>query len=333
MPLTILHGDDDFAIAERVTQLKNGMGDPSMASLNISELDGKSVPLAELRGVCDAMPFLGDKRLIIVNGLLTRLTGKSEEGEETESASASDYTDGLIAYFELLPDTTQLVFTESRPLNPASRLHKAAVKIKAEIIKCDVPQGAAMSHWIVKRAKASGGDFKGDAAEALATAIGDEPRMLANEIDKLLAFVNWARPVEMKDVNQLTPSAGEAIIWDLVDALGARNAQLALNNFHTLLAQPSQDQFAIFNMIVRQFRLILQVREILDGGGTINDVMSKLNQKSFPAEKLMKQARNFTMPQLEDLYHKLLELDLSLKSGGAEDTTAIDTFIAALTTR
>jgi DNA polymerase III delta subunit len=48
---------------------------------------------------------------------------------------------------------------------------------------------------------------------------------------------------------------------------------------------------------------------------------------------LVKQARNFTMPQLEDLYHKLLELDLTLKSGGAEDTTAIDTFIAALTTR
>ncbi|MBI5714328.1 MAG: DNA polymerase III subunit delta [Chloroflexi bacterium] len=333
MPLLILHGDDDFAIAERVTQLKNKMGDPSMASLNISELNGKNVPLAELRGVCDAMPFLGDKRLILVNGLLTRLTGKSEEGEETESASASDYTDGLIAYFDLLPDTTQLVFTESKPINPASRLLKAAVKIKAAIIKCDVPQGAAMSQWIVKRAKASGGDFKGDAAEALATAIGDEPRMLANEIDKLLAYVNWARAVEVKDVNQLTPSAGEAIIWDLVDALGARNAQQALNKFHTLLAQPSQDQFAIFNMIVRQFRFILQVREILDHGGTINDVMSKLSQKSFPAEKLMRQARNFTLPQLEDLYHKLLELDLSLKSGGAEDTTAIDTFIATLTTR
>lgn len=331
MPLTILHGDDDFAIASRVRDLKNAMGDPSMASLNITELDGKIVPLPELRSVCDAMPFLGDKRLILVSGLLTRLTGKSDEGEETESASASDYVDGLIAYFDLLPDTTQLALTESKPINPSSRVLKAAIKIKAEIIKCDVPEGAAMSQWIVKRAKASGGDFKGDAAEALATAIGDEPRMLANEIDKLLAYVNWARPVEVKDVNQLTPSAGEAIIWDLVDALGSRNAQVALKKFHTLLAQPSQDQFAIFNMIVRQFRLILQVREIIDNGGTTNDVMSKLNQKSFPADKLMKQARNFSMAQLEDLYRKLLELDLSLKSGGAEDTTAIDTFIASIT--
>ena len=160
MPLLILHGDDDFAIALRVRDLKNEMGDPSMASLNISELDGKSIPLAELRGVCDAMPFLGDKRLILVNGLLTRLTGKSDEGEETESASTGDYVDGLIAYFDLLLDTTQLVFTESKPINPASRLLKAAVKIKPRS-SCDVPQGAAMSQWIVKRAKASGGDFKG----------------------------------------------------------------------------------------------------------------------------------------------------------------------------
>ena len=77
MPLIILHGDDDFAIASRVRNLKNEMGDPSMASLNISELDGKIVALPELRGVCDAMPFLGDQRLILVNGLLTRLTGKA----------------------------------------------------------------------------------------------------------------------------------------------------------------------------------------------------------------------------------------------------------------
>ncbi len=188
-----------------------------------------------------------------------------------------------------------------------------------------------MARWIMRRAKVSGGEFSPAGAEALATAAGDEPRLLANEIEKLLAYVNWSRLVEKADVEQLTPAAGEAEIWDLVDALGTRNAQLAINKYHTLLNMPSQDQFAIFGMIVRQFRLLLLVREILDNGGSTTLVMQTLNQKPYPAEKLAKQARNFSISQLETMYRRLLELDLSLKSGGAEDTTAIDTFIATLT--
>jgi DNA polymerase-3 subunit delta len=198
----------------------------------------------------------------------------------------------------------------------------------------DVPQGGELSTWIVKRAKASGGLFAPAAAEALAAAIGDEPLALAIEIDKLLDFVNWERPVDIADVEKLTPATGEAVIWDLVDALGARNAQLALNKYHTLLAMPSQDAFAIFGMIVRQFRLLLQAKEVVDKGGNVNSVVQALQLKgTFQAEKYVRQGRNFSMKELETVYRRLLDLDLALKTGSGDDTTVIDTFIAALASR
>ncbi len=336
-PIAILHGDDDFAIAERVNALKVAMGDPSTASLNIAELDGKTVTLSELRGVCDAMPFLGEQRLVIARGLLTRLTGRGGEEEEDDAqvSSAFDFIDGLVDYFGSFPDTTSLVLVEPKAVNERSRILKAAGKLPgAEIIRQDVPKGAELSDWIMKRAKAGGGAFTQAAAETLAAAVGDEPRTLANEIDKLLAFVNWEKPVDTADVEKLTPAAGEAVIWDLVDALGARNAQVALNKFHTLLAMPSQDQFAIFGMIVRQFRLLLQTKEIVDKGGNTAEVMRSLELKgTFQAEKYVRQCRNFSMAQLETVYRRLLDLDLALKTGAGEDTTAIDTFIAALASR
>jgi DNA polymerase-3 subunit delta len=287
-----------------------------------------------LRGLCDSLPFLTEQRLVIVRGLLARLTGKSDN-EETESGSSADFIDGLIEYFGIFPDSTALILAETKSINEKSRLLKAASQVKgAQILKLDVPKGAELTRWISKRAKAGEGEFTPAAAEALALAAGDEPRLLAGEIDKLLAYVNWARPVEPADVEKLTPAAGEAVIWDLVDALGARNAQLALNRFHTLLAMPSQDQFAIFNMIVRQFRFLLQTKELIEKGGNVTSVMQTLEIKSnFSAEKYVKQSRNFSLKQLEAIYHQLLELDLALKSGAGEDTTALDTFIAALTSR
>jgi len=333
-PLTILHGEDDFAMAEQLAKLKESLGDPSMASLNTAELEGKSVTLAELRGLCDSLPFLTEQRLVIVKGLLTRLTGRAEEAtDDSQTGSMADFADGLMAYFESPSETTALVLIESKSINEKSRLFKAASKVASvEIRKLSVPQGNELIKWIGKRAKAAGGEFTSRAAEALATATGEDPRLLANEIEKLLAFVNWARPVDVADVEQLTPAAGEAVIWDLVDSLGARNGQLALHKFHTLLAMPSQEQFSIFAMIVRQFRMLLQTKEIIEQGGTVNTVMQQLGIKSsYPAEKYVKQSRNFTLMQLETIYRKLLELDLTLKSGGGDDTTALDTFIAALT--
>jgi DNA polymerase-3 subunit delta len=336
-PLVILHGEDDFAIAEQLTKLKEALGDPSMASLNTAELDGKTVTLSELRGLCDSLPFLTEQRLVIVRGLLTRLTGRGDDAaaDDSQAGSTADFVDGLITYFDSFPETTSLILVESKSINDKSRLLKAAGKVAgAEIRKLDVPQGGELIKWIGKRAKAGGGEFTPRAAEALATATGDDPRLLANEIDKLLAYVNWSRAVEVADVEQLTPAAGEAVIWDLVDALGARNGQLALNKFHVLLAMPSQDMFAIFAMIVRQFRMLLQTKEIVEQGGNVNTVMQKLEIKSsFPAEKYVKQSRNFTLAQLETIYRKLLDLDLTLKSGGGDDTTALDTFIAALTVK
>ncbi len=336
-PLVILHGEDDFAIAERVNALKAEMGDPSMASLNTAEIDGRTVSLPDLRSVCDSMPFLTAQRLVIVRGLLTRLTGKaeSEDGDDAPAGSSADFVDGLMAYFESLPGTTSLVLVEPKAVNEKSRVIKAASKVPgAEVQRIDVPKGGELIKWVVRRAKASGGEFTPAAAESLAAAIGDEPRALANEIEKLLTYVNWQRPVQPADVEQLTPAAGEAVIWDLVDALGARNAQLAINKYHTLLAMPSQDQFAIFGMIVRQFRMLLQTKEIVENGGTVAEVMGALGIKSsFPAEKYVKQSRNFTLAQLETVYRRLLDLDLTLKTGGSDDTTAIDIFIAGLTTK
>lgn len=331
-PVCLLHGDDEFAIAERVAELKSLLGDPSAVSLNTAELDGRVASVADLRRVGDPMPFLAEQRLVIVNGLLTRLTARADPDDRvTPAKSASDSAEAFIQYFGNLPPTTSFVFVESKAVNEKSRLFKALSAVpNADVRRLDMPEGAGLAKWISQRAKAGGGQFAPEAAEALA-AVGNDPRSLANEVEKLLAYVNWQRPVERDDVELLTTAAPDAVIWDLVDALGARNGQKALGKFHTLLAMPSQDQFAIFGMIVRQFRLILQTKEIVEGGGNVATVMEQLGQKNYPAQKLAGQARNFSLLQLEAICRRLLDLDLELKTGGGDDTTAIDTFIAALT--
>ncbi|HTP08435.1 MAG TPA: DNA polymerase III subunit delta, partial [Anaerolineae bacterium] len=78
----ILHGDNEFEISERVADFKQKIGDESMRDLNITVLDGRKTTLSEVQHAADAIPFLADKRLVIVDGLLTRLASrKAKDGD------------------------------------------------------------------------------------------------------------------------------------------------------------------------------------------------------------------------------------------------------------
>jgi DNA polymerase-3 subunit delta len=149
------------------------------------------------------------------------------------------------------------------------------------------------------------------------------------EIHKLLAYVNYKRPVEPDDVELLTADVGQGNIFAMVDALGNQNGRLAQGMLHRLLEQ--QDPISIFGMVVRQFRLLLLTREILDGGENMGDIARLLKVPPFVADKLVSQARRFSAPVLEAIYHRLMEIDEAIKTGKVPGDLALDTLFAALT--
>jgi DNA polymerase-3 subunit delta len=84
-------------------------------------------------------------------------------------------------------------------------------------------------------------------------------------------------------------------------------------------------------MVVRQFRLLIQAREILDSRGTHNDVARMLGVHPFVAEKAAQQAARFSIESLEYIYHKLLTIDEGVKTSQITLDLAMDTLVAELT--
>nr|NIV37487.1 DNA polymerase III subunit delta [Anaerolineae bacterium] len=68
----ILHGPEEFERSREVARLRAQLaaGDQAMAQLNTTVLDGKNLTLGELRHACDTVPFMYDRRLVVVHGLL-----------------------------------------------------------------------------------------------------------------------------------------------------------------------------------------------------------------------------------------------------------------------
>ena len=328
----LLHGPDEFAMSEFVGALKEKMGDPSLASLNTSTFDGRAATLIELRAACDAMPFLAPRRLVVVEGWLTKLLAKGEAGDgevEAQPASAKETLAALADYLPSLPETTALVFVEKRALPERLALLQAAASGEWGYVKFfDLPKGDALANWIRARAKRQGGEFTREAASALAASEPD-PRALDHEIMKLLTYVDFARPVDVADVETLTPAGGEAKIFDLVDALGQRKGPAAMRELHKLLER--EEPLYLLGMIVRQFRLMLLAKELLEARRTEAEIAQALNQKPYPTGKICAQARNYSLAGLEHIYRRLLDYDADIKTGQVDSAAALDTLVASLT--
>ncbi len=319
----IYHGDDGKAIEVSVQVMLAKMGDPGLAELNYSRLEGSSTGIDEIATAANSMPFLADRRLVVVNNPLARLNSKeSEERFKT-----------LLSH---IPETTTLVLIihdsidrgKWEKLKESHWLRTWANKNpdRARCITFALPDLREMPGWIIKQAVSQGGKFLPAAAQALSAHVGSNTSLAALEVDKLLTYVNFARPVEPDDVELLTARGGQADVFEMVDALATGNAATALRQLHRLLEK--EDHFILFGMVVRQFRLLLQAREILDEGGDDRETAALLKIHPFVAQKTCNQARRFTRTRLENIYHELLEIDESIKTSQTTFDLALDTFIA-----
>jgi DNA polymerase-3 subunit delta len=299
-----------------------------MADLNTTYLEGGHTDMAELHHSCDAIPFMADKRLVIVNGLLAHLVARKGQ---SLSPAQRELLDALVEYLPRLPDTTRLIFVESKPLPPGHPIVQLAEKNERGFAKkFDPPAAKAVPRWILTRARKHDGEFEPQAAHHLAAVVGTDLRLLDQEIAKLITYVNGERPVTKADVDEVVPYAQAAVIFDLVDALGRRDGRTATSTLRRLL-DAGEHPMGILAMVVRQFRLLLQVKELLGTGTTPQETATALKIHPFPARKLHGQATHFTAAQLETVYRRLLDIDVAIKSGEVDAQVALDLLAASLT--
>lgn len=312
----LFHGNDTHSQKETLAELKSKWGDPAMLDLNTSQFEGSGFSLSQLRHACDSIPFLADKRLVIVRELFA-------------NSPAKGFVDELMAYLPKLPETTRLVFMESRLLTSKNPLVKLGQEDKRGYVKAFTrPEGSALERWVRERVEESGGRISPRAAHALAANVGNELPVLAQEIEKLVLY-KFNGVIEEDDVALLSPYVAEASIFDLVDALGSRNGKTA-----ALLMQKKSnegtDPFFLFSMFVRQFRLLIQVKEMADEGARAPEMAKAIKIHPFVAGKLLQQSHSFSLPQLEKIYAHLLDIDVGVKSGRTDMATALELLVAGL---
>lgn len=318
--LFFLFGNDEFAISRRLKEFESDFTDPTSADMNTAHLDAQTVSDHDLNNAVNAMPFLAKRRLVLLANPSAKYNNASSRKKFFE-------------FIEKAPDTTRLVMYENVEPRDADKhwlvkwaeKNSKLIQIKAFML----PRLKDMTGWIVNETKKQGGQIEPRAAEMLKDMVGVDTRQAGMEIAKLLAYVNWARPIIVQDVEAVSIVTSQQSVFDFVDALSNGDGKSAQHLLHRLLE--TEDPFALWGMVVRQFRLLIQAREILDGRGNKDDVARALGVHPFVAEKTTQQAAHFSLETLEAIDRRLLKIDEEVKTSQVTLDLALDTLVVELT--
>ncbi len=351
----LLHGDDEFTIREQVKKLRQ----QGNFEYNQDTYNGAEIDLASITATCDTLPFLTDQRIVVVEGLPKKRRGetpvsaagnenaqsgegainrapttakgskvkKSKKSGKGSTESRAGFEKGLTDYIPHIPDFCVLIVLVDEVLDASNPLLKAAGQY-GQVIQCMLPKGAALESWITKRAKSIGVSISPDAAALLANFIGNQLRLLANELDKLATYAGNGAIIHVDDVRKLSAQVQEARIFDLTDALAQRNRKQALDILHDLLAD-GEPPLKLISTITTQVRSLVLVKELSQKGMRAGQIASTIGMAPFVADKALRQVGKFTPAQLEGAYRQLLATDAALKRSRMTPEMALDLLVVS----
>ena len=209
-------------------------------------------------------------------------------------------------------------------------LETAVLKAGGDAKAFKAPREGQLAAWIEARASERSMTLGPGAAKELARRVGgfvregdvDRQRQGALAVGELekLALYRPFDPVTEADVRSLVAEVVPDSTWAFLDAVAERKPAVAGPLLDRLLETTPEP--VVLVQLHRRIRELLEVADHLAGGATAGSLVRTLGMKPFRVEKLVGQARRWTLAELDDALEGLLDLDAMVK--GAPDSAATD---------
>jgi DNA polymerase-3 subunit delta len=251
--------------------------------------------LERIRQSINTISMFDQKKLIILENLQEELLDffKKRDLEKDENI--------IIVFWVEKPDKRLALFK--------------FLKSKAKVKEFSLLKGSQLRNWIKDYVKEQKGEIDNLAIDKLIEYIGSDLWRMSNEINKLL---NYNRTIKNESIELLVKPEIDLNIFNMVDALGHKDKNKALEMFKQYL-EKREDENYLLTMFIYQIRNLIKAKS----GG-------KLDMHPFVIQKSREQANNFEWDDLKKIYHQLLTIDFDTKTGRADSKTALELFLAKL---
>lgn len=320
----LYHGADDGKKRTAVSQLMAELIEPDFVDFDREELYGPDTTADKVLLAASQAPFASKRRVVMV--------AQANDMSNSEQQA-------LAGKLDRIPDTACVVLVTPSPQMQDGK-PKRGSEIHADLMKAVKKQGKVFdfpfmradsaTQFVQETIKQAGKTISSSAAALLVRRSGTDSTVLSTEIEKLMCYVGKKGTINDGDVQQITIQTVEEKIFSLMDAVGQKKPEEAVQHLRPLLHTGSElqgDALRTLIMLARHFRQLWQVRILIDAGirqvipGRVpSDVEALLPQdgsvlkmEDWKRNKLFAQAKNFSLSELRRSFEKIAAVDLSMK--------------------
>lgn len=297
--LYLCYGSEDYIKKQYVNDIKNKIIEPSYEVMNLERHDGKKVSVDQIIDFAETMPFMSERRLLIIQD-----SGFFKSGRKEESAKLLDYIDKI-------PSSTCIIFMES-DIDKRTSLYKKVNK-NHTALEFKTPSDRETVKLVKKELSSYDIQMDDRLIEYLVQVVPVGMESILREIEKLANYKQKGKVTQL-DIDTICTKSLDIRIFELVKMLGNKNTKKALEIYSNLL-EMRESPIGILAMIARQFRMILKVKYMRQQGHANGSIVSRTGFRSFMVTECAKQASNFTFAQLENAIKECLEADEAIKTG------------------
>ena len=317
----LIHGEDDFLASEKLIFFRNG-SIKKYGDFNVTQFSEENIDLNKILNEINSLPFLGEKRVVILENILSA-TKKDDRKKLMESALSS-------------PDSTVVIFFENKDLLP----YKAKDRVKEienfmanldpkNIFHFQNMDIARLNRWIGDKLKAKGFSIEPRAINGLVALVGYDTRQIDNEIKKLTSYKYKEKNINSDDVLKLVKANVDTNIFSLTDALAQKDIKIAQRILKNI-TDSGEEIYGVLSMIAFQFRNLILIKLAEKEKIPLQTFLTETKMNPYVHKKTLQQTRNFTLEKLKEIYHLIFETDLSIKTGEKEPGLALDLLVVKI---
>lgn len=321
-PVYLCYGPEKYKMREFIQVLTDSLIEPEHKEFAVSKFDLSEISLSAVLEDAETLPFMVPKKLVIAKNALF-FTGAKE------STKIEHHLDRLNDYLKSPAEHTVVVFTvDADKLDERKKIVKALKDMEAAVPFLSLSPDE-LQQWVAAEARQRGFSFTGEAADQLILYTGGNLQSLSAEIEKISLYVGAGNEATADVIDKLVARSTEQNVFILIEDIVNVRLERAFVILEELLKQ-REEPIKIAALIARQFRIMLQVKELSKQGYSQQQMASQIGLHPFAVKVAEGQARKYKLEKLSEIMSQLADLDFQMKTGKIDKVLGLEMFLLRL---
>lgn len=295
---------------------------PGLEQLNLAVFEDKNPDISEILSVCETLPLMSEKRVIIVR-----------ESAGLTKTSDKKIVEALNKYIERPSGSTVLILCDSSP-DKRKKIYKT-LKEQGAIVDYDKLNKIDLEKWIGRRLKLAGKRTSQKVVEQFVMDTlylendNKNMEMVDNELNKIIDYVGERDAITLEDVETVMPKSVEDNVFKMVDYAMGGNKGAALKMLNQFYLE-GEGPFGVFGLLLRQIRIMLMVKLLSEKRMSPDTIAKEAKLAPFVVKKVLQNGRRYRVAGLKRTMIEAAELDLKMKTGQIDPEFGLEWFVLKL---